>query len=47
MGWSLRIGIAIVALLVLGAAALAIYAGSISPPHRTYVQVIPNDRFSN
>jgi hypothetical protein len=45
MGWSLRIAIAIVALLVLGAAALTIYAGTISPPHRTYEQVIPNDRF--
>jgi hypothetical protein len=47
MGWSLRIAITIVALLVLGAAALAIYAGTISPPHRTYEQVIPNDRFSS
>ncbi|HTT83718.1 MAG TPA: hypothetical protein VMF67_09565 [Rhizomicrobium sp.] len=45
MGWSLRIAIVIVALLILGAAALAIYAGTISPPHRTYEQVIPNDRF--
>lgn len=45
MGWSLRIAIAIVALLILGAGALAIYAGTISPPHRTYEQVIPNDRF--
>ncbi|HEX3664943.1 MAG TPA: hypothetical protein VHU23_06910 [Rhizomicrobium sp.] len=47
MGWSLRIAIAIVALLILGAAALAIYAGTISPPHRTYEQVIPNDRFAS
>jgi len=45
MGWSLRIAIAIVVLLILGAAALAIYAGTISPPHHTYEQVIPNDRF--
>jgi hypothetical protein len=47
MGWSLRIAIAIVLLLILGAGALAIYAGTISPPHRTYEQVIPNDRFSS
>jgi hypothetical protein len=45
MGWSLRIAIAIVVLLILGASALAIYAGTISPPHRTYEQVISNDRF--
>ena len=45
MGWSLRIAIAIVTLLILGAAALAIYAGTISPPHHTYEQAIPNDRF--
>jgi hypothetical protein len=45
MGWSLRIAIAVVALLVLGAGALAIYAGTISPPHRTYEQVLSNDRF--
>jgi hypothetical protein len=45
MGWSLRIAVAIVVLLILGAAALAIYAGTISPPHHTYEQVISNDRF--
>jgi hypothetical protein len=45
MGWSLRIAIAVVVLLVLGAGALAIYAGTISPPHRTYEQVLSNDRF--
>jgi hypothetical protein len=45
MGWSLRILIAIIVLLILGGAALAIYAGTISPPHRTYEQVISNDRF--
>jgi hypothetical protein len=45
MGWSLRIAIAIVLLLILGAGALAIYAGTISPPHQHYEQVISNDRF--
>ncbi|HEX4159255.1 MAG TPA: hypothetical protein VHY79_12330 [Rhizomicrobium sp.] len=45
MGWSLRIAVAIVGLLILGAAALAIYAGTISPPHRTYEQVISDDHF--
>jgi len=28
-----------------GAGALAFYASSLKPPHRTYEQVIPNDRF--
>lgn len=46
MGWSVRIAIAVVALLILGAAALAIYAGTISPPHKTYEEVLPNGRFS-
>lgn len=46
MGWSVRIAIAVVALLILGAAALAIYAGTISPPHKTYEEVLPNARFS-
>ena len=45
MGWTLRIVMAVAVLLVLGAGALAIYAGNISPPHRTYEQVISNDRF--
>jgi hypothetical protein len=46
MGWSVRIAIVVVALLIVGAAALAIYAGTIAPPHRTYEQVLPNARFS-
>lgn len=45
MGWSARIGIGVVVLLVLGAAGLAIYAGTLKPPHRTYEQVISDDRF--
>ncbi|HEX4077357.1 MAG TPA: hypothetical protein VHX61_00575 [Rhizomicrobium sp.] len=46
MSWGLRIAIAVLVLLVLGAAALAIYAGTIAPPHRTYQQAVPNSRFS-
>jgi hypothetical protein len=32
-------------LLILGAAGLAIYASTLKPPHRTYEQVLANDRF--
>jgi hypothetical protein len=46
MGWSMRIAIAVVGLLILGAAALAIYAGTIAPPHKTYEEVLPNGRFA-
>jgi len=45
MGWTARIGLALVAILVLGAVGLAIYAGTLKPPHRTYEQVLSNDRF--
>jgi hypothetical protein len=45
MGWPARIAIAIVVVLILGASVLAIYAGSIPPPHYTYEQVIPSNRF--
>ena len=45
MGWSARIAIAIVVALVVGAGVLAIYAGSIPPPHHRYEQVIPSNRF--
>ena len=47
MGWSVRIAIAIAVLLIMGAAALAIYAGTITPPHKTYELVLPNDRFQS
>jgi hypothetical protein len=47
MGWTARFGLGLLGLLVLGAAALAIYAGTLSPPHRTYEQVLSNDRFPN
>lgn len=45
MGWTARIGLAFVVLLILGAVGLAIYASRLVPPHQTYQQVIPNDRF--
>jgi len=41
MGWPARIAIAILVLLLLGAVALAIYAGTIPPPHRHYEIAIP------
>lgn len=47
MGWTARIAIAIVVLVILSLAALAIYGSTISPPHRTYEQVLPNDHFQN
>ena len=46
MSWPARIAIAILVLLVLGAVALAIYAGTIAPPHHHYEETIPNSRFS-
>jgi hypothetical protein len=45
MGWVARFAVVILVLLVLGAGALAVYAGSLSPPHQTYRVVLPNDRF--
>ena len=46
MGWSVRIGLIFVVLLILAAMGLAIYASHLSPPHQTYQQVIPNDRLA-
>ena len=46
MGWPARIAIAILVLLLLGAIALAIYAGTIPPPRHHYEEAIPNSRFS-
>ena len=40
MGWAARIGLAVLVLVVLGAGALAWYAGTLKPPHRTYHQVL-------
>jgi hypothetical protein len=45
MGWTARITLGFLVLLIVGAGALAIYASSLKPPHRTYEQVIPNDHF--
>jgi hypothetical protein len=45
MSWTARIGLAVLAIFVLGAVALAIYAGTLKPPHRIYEQVLSNDRF--
>lgn len=46
MGWPARIAIAVVGLLILGAVALAIYAGTITPPHHHYEQEIPTPKSS-
>ena len=46
MGWTLRIVIAVVVLLIVAMGALAIYAGNITPPHHTYEQNVPTDRLS-
>jgi hypothetical protein len=43
--WTSRIVLTFLVLLIVGAGALAFYASSLKPPHRTYEQVIPNDRF--
>ena len=47
MGWTARIGLALVAIFLLGAVALAIYAGTVKPPHRTYEQVLSDDLISS
>ncbi len=44
MGWAARIGLAVLVLVVAGAAALGWYAGTLKPPHRTYHQVLSHDR---
>jgi hypothetical protein len=46
MSWTARIGLGVLVLVIVGAAALAIYAGTLKPPHHSYEQVISNDRFS-
>ena len=45
MSWTARIGLALLGLVILGAVGLAIYASTLKPPHHTYEQVIPSDRF--
>ncbi len=44
MGWTARIGIAVVVILILGAVGLAIYGSTLKPPHRVYEEVVPNER---
>ena len=45
MSWTLRLSLAVLVLLLLGAGALAFYAGTLKAPHHSYEQVVPNDRF--
>jgi hypothetical protein len=45
MGLVARFAVVILVLVILGAGGLAVYAGSLSPPHQTYQQVLSNDRF--
>ena len=45
MTWSVRIFLTVMAVLLLGGTALLIYTSTIKPPHKTYEQVISNDRF--
>ena len=45
LGWGFRIGIGILVLVILGGAALAIYAGKVTPPRQSVDQVVPNDQF--
>jgi hypothetical protein len=47
LGWTARILLAILALVILGAIALGIYAGTLRPPHQIYHVVIPSARFAN
>jgi len=44
-GWGVRIAIGIAVVFVLGVVGLALYGGSLKPPHQTYEQVLPDDRF--
>jgi hypothetical protein len=45
MTWSVRIFLAVVIVVLVGGTALLVYANTIRPPHKTYEQVISNDRF--
>ena len=45
MGWTARILLVILGLVILGGLALGIYAGTLKPPHHSYTVVIPNSRF--
>ncbi len=45
LGSMARVALVFVVVLIVAAAGLAIYASRLVPPHQTYQQVIPNDRF--
>lgn len=45
LGWTARIVLAILALVILGAVGAGIYGSTLKPPHHTYTVVIPNSRF--
>jgi hypothetical protein len=45
MGWTARIVLAILALVILGAIGLGIYGSTLKPPLQTYTVVIPSTRF--
>jgi hypothetical protein len=48
MGWTARIVLAILALVILGAIGLGIYGSTLKPPpHQTYTVVIPSTRFAS
>lgn len=45
MGWTARLSLAVLVLLILGAVGLAIYAGTLKAPHHSYEQTLPDDKF--
>jgi hypothetical protein len=45
MGWTARVTLAIIGILVLGTCALGLYESTRPPAMQSYQQVIPNDRF--
>ncbi len=46
-GWTLRIGIGVAVLVVLGAIGLGIYGGRVQPVTHPVEQIVPNDRLPN
>ncbi len=47
MNGTLWAGIVVLALVILVAAGLAIYGGTVDPPTRHYEQVVPNDSLAH
>ena len=45
MGWTARIVLAILVLVILGAVGVGIYGSTLEPLHRTYTVDIPSSRF--